>query len=163
MAKGNAQTYKDKVTSVWFTHSPGLPPGPDRTKRLLKKPFPPRAAQETSGRCEQSALLFINHSRERSLLNTGITFEIPPVTSRPPKHGSWGLKYLFERKKRGVSICWNNWDQASCVLERTGVEAEAALLGGFSRGCFKLENLKTAPSSLISPIECWVLLCRKGK
>lgn len=79
----------------------GLPPGPGRDERRFKKPFPPRAARETSGRSEQSASSFIKHLRERSLLDTRITFEIPPVTSQPPKHGSWSFKYLYVRKQGG--------------------------------------------------------------
>jgi len=76
----------------------GLPPGPDRDRRLFKKPFPPRAAWGTSGRSAQSASSFIKHLWERSLLDTRITFEIPPVTSQPPKHGSRGFKYLYVRE-----------------------------------------------------------------
>lgn len=83
----------------------GLPPGPQRAKRLLKKPFPPQAAHERSEHCEQSALLFIKHLREQSLLNTRITFEIPPVTSQAPKHACWSLKYLYVKKEWGCSIC----------------------------------------------------------
>lgn len=96
-----AHTYMDMVTSLWFIRTLGLPPGPDRDGRLFKKPFPPRAARETSGRSEQSASSFIKHLQERSLLDTRITFEIPPVTSQPPKHGSWSFKYLYVRKMGG--------------------------------------------------------------
>lgn len=110
-------TSTDMVTSLWFMCTPGLPPGPDRDGRLFKKPFPPRAARETSGRSEQSASSFIKHLRERSLLDTRITFEIPPVTSQPPKHGSWSFKYLYVRKGgRRTSICRSNWDETRCIL-----------------------------------------------
>ena len=102
-----AHTYMDMVTSLWFMRTLGLPPGPDRDGRLFKRAFPPRAARETSGRPEQSASSFIKHLRARSLLDTRITFEIPPVTSQPPKHGSWSFKYLHEMTEEG----FHPWEQ----------------------------------------------------
>lgn len=98
LAKESAHTYMDMVTSLWFICTLGLPPGLDRDGQLFKKPFPPRAAQETSGRSEQSASSFIKHLQERSWLDTRTTFEIPPVTSQTPKHGSWSFKYLHVRR-----------------------------------------------------------------
>lgn len=135
-----AHTYMDMVTSLWFMCTLGLPPGPDRDGRLFKKAFPPRAAQETSGRPEQSASSFIKHLRKRSLLDTRITFEIPPVTSQPPKHGSWSFKYLHVRTEEGFHLWerlrWNymcSWQRGKdCFAFRGSQPATQKGLKGIS-------------------------------
>lgn len=80
----------------------------------------------------QSAMLFIKHLRESSLLNTRITFEIPPVTSQPPKHGSRGLKYLCKRKKGGGFPSVGT----TGIIQAAGVEAKVALLQVLFLICF---------------------------
>lgn len=68
---------------------PGRPPAPTEPGGSLKGSFH-RGRRRSVGRRQQSAVSSMKHLGERSPLNSRITFEVPPVTSQPPQHGSTG-------------------------------------------------------------------------
>lgn len=90
-------------------------------------------AASTTGRpsvsrwSEQSASSFIKHLQEQSHLDTRITFEIPTVTSHPPKPLILSLKYLHVRER--------------------GIPSSIAIKPGFSRCICKMHS----PSEVCSP------------